>query len=115
VKGAVGRVDKAGDLFRTEDLGQSDDLPRIRCLGNAPVLLQYLDIEEAKSRQTLKNGVRFELQLAEQHRLVLPDMLRTKPIRTTMEVLAEVLDSMDVGTDRARGEVALQLFNHQLT
>ena len=46
----------------------------------------------------------------------LPDMLRTKPIRTTMKVLAEVLDSMDVGADSARGKVAaLQLLDHELT
>ena len=43
-------------------------------------------------------------------------MLWTKPIRTTMKILAEVLDSMDVGTNSARGKVAaLQLLDHELT
>ena len=57
VKGAVGRIDKAPDLFRTEDLRQPDDLPRIWGLGNTPVLLQHLDIEEAKSSKTLNDRV----------------------------------------------------------
>jgi hypothetical protein len=40
----------------------------------------------------------------------------SKPIRTTMKVLAEVLDSMDVGTNSAWGKVAAtQLLKHELT
>src|SRR6478672_3833899 len=116
VKGAVGSIDQAGDLFRTEDVWQSNDPSRIWRLGHAPVLLQYLDIEEPESSQTLNDGVRVELQLAEQHRLILADMLRTELIRTSMKVSAEVLDSMDIGTDRVGREVAtLQLLNHELT
>jgi hypothetical protein len=60
--------------------------------------------------------VRTELQLGEQHRLVLADVLRTKPIGTPTKVPAEMLHTMDVGTDRSLGEVAAtQLLNHELT
>jgi hypothetical protein len=62
------------------------------------------------------NRVRVELQLAEQHRLILTDMLGAEPIRAAMEVVAEVLDSVHVGTDRGLREVAaLQLLDHELT
>jgi hypothetical protein len=38
------------------------------------------------------------------------------PYRTTMKVLAEVLDSMNVGTNSAWGKVAAtQLLKHELT
>jgi hypothetical protein len=43
-------------------------------------------------------------------------VLGAKPIGTTMRVLAEVLDSVDVGTDRRLGEVAApQLLNFEIT
>jgi hypothetical protein len=43
-------------------------------------------------------------------------MFRAKLIGTAMEVLAEVLDTMDIGTDGCLGEVvASQLLNHALT
>ena len=81
-----GRVDQPGHLFRAGNLRQAEDLPRIRRLGNTLVLLQYFDIEEAKSSKTLNDGVRVELQLAKQHRLILSNMLWTKAYRMRGEV-----------------------------
>ena len=47
--------------------------------------------------------------------LILADVLRTKLVGTAMKVLAEVLDSVNIRTDRGLGEVAtLQLLNHEL-
>ena len=51
MKAAVCRIDQAGYFFRTEDLRQVNNLPRIRCLRNAPALLQHLDVEEAQRSQ----------------------------------------------------------------
>ena len=78
---------------------EADLRSEVAWIGNAPVLLQHLDVEEAQCPKALDHGVRTELQLAEQHRLVLPDVLGTK-IGTAMEVLAEVFDSVDVRTNR---------------
>ena len=47
--------------------------------------------------------------------LILADVLRTKLVGTAMKALAEVLDSVNIRTDRGLGEVAtLQLLNHEL-
>ena len=70
------RTDQERHFFRAEDLRQPDNLPRIGRLGNAPVLLQHLDIEEPQSAKALRYGVRTELQLAEEHRLILANVLR---------------------------------------
>src|SRR5579863_8342054 len=72
------RIDQACHLLRTENLRQANDLPGIGSLGNAPVLLQHLDVEEPQSAKPLDYGVGAELQLAEQHRLVLANMLRAE-------------------------------------
>ena len=74
-----------------------------------------MDIEEAQRRQPQDDCFGAVLQLAEQHRLVPPDVLGTQPIGAAMEVLAEVFHTVDVGTDGGRGEVAaLQLLSHEL-
>ena len=50
------------------------------------------------------------------HRPVLANALGTKLIRKLLEVPSEVLDSVDLRSNRSLGEVtALQLFNHELT
>src|SRR5215469_10341062 len=116
MKGTIRSIDEAGNLFRAEDLRKPNYLPRIRCLGNAPVLLQYLDVEEPQRAQALNDRVRTELQLGKQHRLVLADVLRTKTVGAPTEVLAEVLYSVDLGANRGLGEVATPpLLNHDLT
>lgn len=50
------------------------------------------------------------------HRPVLANALGTKLIRKLLEVPSEVLDSVDLRSNRSLGEVtAVQLFNHELT
>ena len=99
MKRTVCGIDEAADLFRAKDLRQPDYLPRIWRLGNAPVLLQYLDVEEPQRAQALNDRVRAELQLGKQHRQVLADMLRAKPVGASTKVLAEMLYTMHVGAD----------------
>jgi len=53
----LSRIDQARHFLRAENLRQADDLPRIGRLGNAPVLLQHLDIEEPQSAKALCHGV----------------------------------------------------------
>ncbi len=92
-------IDQARHFLRAENLRQSNDLPRIGRLGLASVLLQHLDIEEPQKAKALCNSVRTELQLGEQHRLVLANTLRAQLIRTAMEVTAEVFNTVNIGTD----------------
>jgi hypothetical protein len=114
--GGACSINEAGNLCQAKNLRQPDYLPRIRCLGNAPVLLQYLDVEQPPCAKALNDLVRAELQFGKQHRLVLANVLRTKTVGAPTEVFAEVLYSLDVGANRGLGEVAAaQLLNHELT
>src|SRR5208282_4671381 len=64
------RVNQTRDLLRAEYLGKVKHLLRIGRLCDAPASLQYLDVEEAQSSQPQCYGVRAELQLGEEHRLI---------------------------------------------
>src|SRR6266567_4047645 len=75
LKGCSVGINKTRHFFRAKDFRQADDLPRIGRLGNTPVPLENLDIEEPKCTQPCGYGVRAVLQLAEQHRLVLATRL----------------------------------------
>jgi len=99
MKGTVRGIDETSDPFRAEDLRQPDHLPWIRRLGNAPVPLEYLDVEEPRGSKPTNDRVRAVLQLGKQHRLVLADMLRAKSVGASTEVLAEMLYAVHVGTD----------------
>ena len=75
-----------------------------------------MNVEEAQRRQPQDDGVRAELQLGEQHRLILANVFRAKLIGRAPEVPAEVLNTVQVGADGCSGEVAaVQLLKHELT
>src|SRR6266851_2845396 len=110
MKGCLCSIDQTRDFLFAEHLRKVQHLLRIRCLGDAPAPLQDLDVKEAKSGQPLCDRVRSQLPGAEHGCLVLPDVLRTKMIRRTMEVPSEVLDRADISASGGRGVVAtLQL------
>ena len=111
----LGCIDQLCHFLRGENLRKVNHLLRVRCLGNTPAFLQHLDIEEAQRRQPQCYRVGAVLQFAEQHRLVMADVLGAKLVGTAMEVPAEMLHAMNVGADGGLGEVAaLQLLNHEL-
>ena len=97
MKCAVGRVDESIHLLRTENLRQPDHLPRIRRFRDAPVPLEHLDVEETQGGKPSDHRVGTVLQLGEQHRLILANMLRSQPVGAAMKELTEVLDAVDVG------------------
>jgi hypothetical protein len=75
-----------------------------------------MDVEEAKRGKPENDRVRTEFQLGEKHRLILANVLWPESVRTAVEVLAEVLNSVDIRTDRCLSEVAaVQFLNHELT
>src|SRR5208282_6433375 len=116
MEGCIRRLNQSRDFFLTQNPWQVTHLLRIRRLGDAPVALQHVDVKEAQRRQTQDDGVRTELELGEQSRLILANVLRAKLIGCTPEVLAEVRDTVHVGADGGLGEVAaMQLLKHELT
>ena len=90
MKGGIRGVDQSRNLFLAEYPGKVTHLLRIGRLGDAPVALQHVNVEEAQRRQPQDDGVRTELQLGEEHRLILANVLRAKLIGRTAEVPAEV-------------------------
>lgn len=74
-----------------------------------------MDVEKTQGGQPHYHGIRAELQLREEHRLILADMLRTELVRSTVKVSAEVLNTVDVRANRCGGKVATpQLLKHDL-
>ena len=116
MKGCIRSLNQPRNFFLTEYPGKVTHLLRIGRLGDAPVALQHVNVEEPQRRQPQDDGVRAELQLGEQHRLILANVFRAKLIGRTTKVPAEVLNTVQVGADGGSGEVAaMQLLNHELT
>ncbi len=80
MKRSIGRVDQSRNFFLTEHPGKVTHLLRIGRLGDAPVALQHVNIEEAQRRQPQDDRVRAELELGEQSCLILAYVLRAKLI-----------------------------------
>ena len=83
MKGCVRCLNQLCNFLRTEYPGKMTQLLRIGGLRDAPVALQHVNAEETQRRQPQDDGVRTELQLGEQHRLVLANVLRAKLIGRT--------------------------------
>jgi hypothetical protein len=116
MKGCVRCLNQSRNFLLTEYPGKMTQLLRIGGLRDAPVALQHVNVEEPQRRQPQDDGVRTELQLGEQHRLVLANVLRAKLIGPAAEVPAEVLHPVEVRADGCIGEVAAsQLLKHELT
>src|ERR1019366_3983175 len=116
MKGAIGSVDQTCYFLLAEYRWKMTHLLRIGRLGNAPASLQHVDVEKAQRRQPQDNGVWAVLQLGEEHRLILANILRTELIGRTTKVAAEMRNAMQVAADRGIGEVAaMQLLKHELT
>ncbi len=116
MKGCVRCLNQSRNFLLTEYPGKMTQLLRIGGLRDAPVALQHVNVEEPQRRQPQDDGVRTELQLGEQHRLVLANVLRAKLIGRTAKVPAEVLNTVQVCTDGGSGEVAaMQFLKHELT
>jgi len=115
MKRCIRRLNQARNFFLAEYPGEVTQLLRIGRLGDAPVPLQHVNVEEPQRRQPQDDGVRTELQLREQHRLILANVFRAKLIGWTAKVSAEMLNTVQVGADGCGGEVAaLQLLKHEL-
>jgi hypothetical protein len=63
MKGCIRGLDQSRDFFLTENPWKVTHLLRVGRLGDAPVALQHVDIEEAQRRQPQDHRVRAELEL----------------------------------------------------
>ena len=116
MKGCIRSFNQSRDFFLTEYPWKVPNLLRVGRLGDAPVALQNVNIEEPKRRQPHNYGVRTVLQLGEEPRLVLANVLWAELIGRAPEVPAEVRHTVHVGADGCFGEVAaMQLLKHELT
>jgi tetratricopeptide (TPR) repeat protein len=95
-KVAFCRVNQTRNLLLAEHLRKVTNLLRIWRLGDAPAAPQHVNIEEAQRSQPQDHSVGAELQLGEEHRLILANVLRAKLVGWTMKISAEVLNPMKV-------------------
>src|ERR1017187_9409853 len=106
MKGGIRGVDQARNLLLAEYLWKVTHLLRIGRLGAAPAAFQHVNVEETQRGKPQDYSVRAELQLGEEHRLILANVFRAKLIGRTTEVPAEVRNTVQVGADGGIGEVA---------
>jgi hypothetical protein len=65
MKGCIRRLNQSRDFFLAEYHWEVAHLLRIRCLGDAPVALQHVDVEEPQGSQPQDHSVRAELERGE--------------------------------------------------
>ena len=94
----VGRsgVDELPYFFLTENGGQTVAFLGIGSVGNAPWLLQCLDVEKPQGTQMMGHRTGRQLLHGEELGLVLPNVLPTQAVRRTVEVLCESFDQAKV-------------------
>src|ERR1017187_9008603 len=80
MKGGIRGVDQARDLLLAEYLWKVTHLLRIGRLGAAPAAFQHVNVEETQRGKPQDYSVRAELQLGEEHRLILANLFRAKLI-----------------------------------
>src|ERR1017187_5726882 len=80
MKGGIRGVDQARNLLLAEYLWKVTHLLRIGRLGAAPAAFQHVNVEETQRGKPQDYSVRAELQLGEEHRLILANLFRAKLI-----------------------------------
>lgn len=76
MQGWSGRIDEPGDFFLAENRWQVNNLLWVGSFFDAPGSLESLGVEESQSREVLHHGVRRELPLLEQRRLIFANVSR---------------------------------------
>jgi hypothetical protein len=112
----VGVVDQLRHLLDGQDLRQPTRSVRVGRVVEQVPTLQRLHEEEAQRRDMEADRQRSHLALAQQIRLVRPEMRLIQSIRPALEMLGELLDRVEIRHDGRGGEVtALELLQHDLT
>ncbi len=113
IEGSRSGVDELRYLFLTENGGQTVTFLGIGSVGNAPRLLQRLDIEKPQGAQMVGHRTGRQLLHREELGLVLPNVLPTQAVRRRVEVLCESFDEADVVLcGSLRVMTTLEFFQH---
>jgi hypothetical protein len=96
MKRSASRIDELCHFFLTENGGQAMAFFRIGSIGNAPRLLQCLDVEKAQGTQMVGHRTGRQLLHGEELGLVFPNMLPAQTIGRAVEVLCESFDQADI-------------------
>ncbi len=96
MKRSARRIDELRHFFLTENRGQAVAFLRIGSIGNAPWLLECLDVEESQGTEMVRNRPGRQLPFCEEVSLVLPNVLRAQAIGRTLEMLSEGFDLANV-------------------
>jgi hypothetical protein len=110
------RRDQPLNLLRTEDRGQRPRPLRKRNMFVEIGTPQCLHIQEAKSCRLSLDRARQQLAITKQVGLVLPDVVRTKPVGRATEVPGELFHCAYIAAHRTERIVAaLEFIQHHLT
>jgi hypothetical protein len=113
IKGSGSGVDELRDFFLTENGGQTVAFLGIGSVGNAPRLLQGLDVEKAQRAQMVCHRTGRQLLHDEELGLILPNVLPAQAVRRSVEVLCESFDEADVALSGSlRVMTTLEFFQH---
>jgi len=96
IEGSRSGVDKLRYFFLTENRGQAVAFLRIRSVGNAPRLLERLDVEKPQGTQMVGHRAGRQLLHGEELGLVFPNMSRAEAIGRAVEVLRESFHQADI-------------------
>jgi Protein kinase domain len=113
IKGSRSGVDELPYLLLTENGGQTVAFLGIGSVGNAPRLLQCLDVEKAQGAQMVGHRTGRQLVHGEELGLVLPNVLPAQAVRRSVEVLCESFDEADIALcGSLRVMTTLEFFQH---
>ena len=96
MKRSASRIDKLRHFFLAENRGQAVAFLRIGSVGNAPWLLECLDIEKPQGTQMVGHRTGRQLLHGEELGLIFPNMPPTQAIGRAVEVLCESFDQADI-------------------
>ena len=115
VRQTVGGVDDPCHLLDAQDLRQPSRGFGIRRVVEQVPALQRLHEEEAQRRDVEANRQRSHLPLAQQIRLIGPEVCLIEPVRSALEMSGELLDRVQIRRDGGRRVVTtLELLQHDL-
>ena len=113
IKSSGSGVDELPYFFLTENGGQAVALLRIGSVGNAPRLLQRLDVEKPQGAQMVGHRTGRQLLYREELGLILPNVLPAQTVRRAVEVFCESFDEADVVLcGSLRVMTTLEFFQH---
>src|SRR5215831_11618081 len=106
-------IDQSSNFFLTENGWDAMSLFGIGCLGDAPSLLERLDVEEPQGREAVRDCTRRQLAFLKQLGLIFANVPRTQAVWSAVESSSEIFDCVDViAYGMFREVTSLEFFQH---